>query len=365
MEEQKEKNQTQEAKQSGTEIFQKGFFKKLWYSIVNIEKYPEMATEGVGRAISYLFKIVAILAVVLSIWMTYETYQAVRDGVEYLQNEFPAFSYQGGTLSVETEEPIVIGAEQSGVGKIIVDTKTDSEEQINQYLNEIGSNESGIVVLKQKVLVKTPTVAGSISYDYQQILGNMQITQFNKQDVINYANSSQIITLYISMFITIFIYSIMMYFITTLWYVVMISIVGYITAWLLKIKMRYAAVFNMSVYAITLSVLLNVIYLIINMFIPFTIAYFQVMYVAVATIYLIAAIFIIKSETIKKQAELMKIAEAQAIVKKELEQEKQKEEEKEQNKDTDKKEKKEDKSGKKEEKKKDNNLGEEPEGSNA
>ena len=361
MEEKKEKEQMQKEKQSETQNFQKGFFKKLWYSIVNIEKYPEMATEGVGRAISYLFKIVAILAVVLSIWMTYESYEAVRNGVEYLQNEFPTFSYQDGTLSVETEEPIVIGAEQSGVGKIVVDTKTDSEEQINQYLNEIGSNESGIVVLKQKVLVKTPGVAGSISYDYQQILGNMQITQFNKQDVINYANSNQIITLYISMFITIFIYSIMMYFITTLWYVVMISIVGYITAWLLKIKMRYVAVFNMSVYAITLSVLLNVIYLIINMFIPFTITYFQVMYVAIATIYLIAAIFIIKSETIKKQAELMKIAEVQAIVKKEIEQEKQKEEQ-EKEKDS---EKKEDKSGKKKEKKKDNNLGEEPEGSNA
>lgn len=361
MEEKKEKEQMQKEKQSETQNFQKGFFKKLWYSIVNIEKYPEMATEGVGRAISYLFKIVAILAVVLSIWMTYESYEAVRNGVEYLQNEFPTFSYQDGTLLVETEEPIVIGAEQSGVGKIVVDTKTDSEEQINQYLNEIGSNESGIVVLKQKVLVKTPGVAGSISYDYQQILGNMQITQFNKQDVINYANSNQIITLYISMFITIFIYSIMMYFITTLWYVVMISIVGYITAWLLKIKMRYVAVFNMSVYAITLSVLLNVIYLIINMFIPFTITYFQVMYVAIATIYLIAAIFIIKSETIKKQAELMKIAEAQAIVKKEIEQEKQKEEQ-EKEKDS---EKKEDKSGKKKEKKKDNNLGEEPEGSNA
>ena len=361
MEEKKEKEQMQKEKQSETQNFQKGFFKKLWYSIVNIEKYPEMATEGVGRAISYLFKIVAILAVVLSIWMTYESYDAVRNGVEYLQNEFPTFSYQDGTLLVETEEPIVIGAEQSGVGKIVVDTKTDSEEQINQYLNEIGSNESGIVVLKQKVLVKTPGVAGSISYDYQQILGNMQITQFNKQDVINYANSNQIITLYISMFITIFIYSIMMYFITTLWYVVMISIVGYITAWLLKIKMRYVAVFNMSVYAITLSVLLNVIYLIINMFIPFTITYFQVMYVAIATIYLIAAIFIIKSETIKKQAELMKIAEAQAIVKKEIEQEKQKEEQ-EKEKDS---EKKEDKSGKKKEKKKDNNLGEEPEGSNA
>lgn len=344
------------------EFEKRGFFKKLWYSIVNIEKYPEMATEGVGRAISYLFKIVAILAIVLSIWMTYETYETVRKGVDYLQNYFPSFSYKDGTLTVESEEPITISEEQSGVGKIVVDTKTDSEEQINQYLNDIGDNESGIVILKNKALVKTPAIAGSISYDYQQTFEKMQMTQFTKQDVINYTNSSEIITLYISMFLTILIYSIIMYFITTLWYVVMISIVGYITSWMLKIKMRYVAIFNMSVYAITLSVLLNTIYLIINMFIPFTISYFQVMYVAVATIYLIAAIFIIKSETIKKQAELMKIEEAQKIVKKELEEEN-KEEEKQ--KESDKKEKKEDKSGDNKEKKKDNNVGEEPQGSNA
>ena len=47
--------------------------------------------------------------------------------------------------------------------------------------------------------------------------------------------------------------------------------------------------------------------------------YFQVMYVAVATIYLVAAILILKTEFIKKQAELMKIAEAEEIIKKQME----------------------------------------------
>ena len=65
--------------------------------------------------------------------------------------------------------------------------------------------------------------------------------------------------------------------------------------------MRYAAIFNMSVYAISLSVLLNTVYIAINIFTNFEIKYFQVMYIAVAAIYLIAAIFIIKSEFIKKQ----------------------------------------------------------------
>ena len=30
----------------------KGFFKKIWYSITKIEKYPEMAIDGVGKAVA-------------------------------------------------------------------------------------------------------------------------------------------------------------------------------------------------------------------------------------------------------------------------------------------------------------------------
>ena len=159
----------------------------------------------------------------------------------------------------------------------------------------------------------------------------------------------------------------MMYFITTLWYVVMISIVGYITAWLLKIKMRYVAVFNMTIYALTLSTILNILYLIVNILFNFTIEYFGIMYVTVATIYLIAAIFILKTDLIKKQAEVMKIVEAQQIVKKELEeQEKEKQEEQKEKEERQKKD-KEDSEDKKEEKKeeKENAKHDEPEGSNA
>ena len=42
--------------------------------------------------------------------------------------------------------------------------------------------------------------------------------------------------------------------------------------------------------------------------------YFQVMYIAVAAIYLVAAIFILKVDFTKKQVELMKIAEALELV---------------------------------------------------
>ena len=359
------KNTVEEKKEEYKELKGMGFFKKVKYSIFNIEKYPELATEGVGKAISYIAKLVVILAIVLSVWTLYQTYQMINEGINYIENEFPDFSYSDGMLTVDSEEPIVIENEQ--FGKIIVDTNTDSEETINQYLNQINEYGAGAIVLKNRVVLKNITMIGEVSYNYKESLDSMNLTEFSKQDVINYVQNGQINTLYFSLFISLFIYSFAMYFINTLWYAIIIGLVGYFTMWILKMKMRYVAVFNMSIYALTLSTILNILYLIVNMLFNFTIEYFSIMYVTVATIYLLAAIFILKTDLMKKQAEVMKIVEAEQIVKKELEeQEKDKKEQKEKE-ETQKKDKKEDSKDKQEEKKENegNVKHDEPEGSNA
>ena len=353
------KNKVEEKNEEYKELKGKGFFKKVKYSVFNIEKYPEMATEGLGKALSYIAKLVVILAIVLSIWILWQTYQIIKEGVSYLENQFPDFSYSDGILTVNTEEPITIDNEQ--FGRIIVDTKTDSEETINQYLNSINEYGAGTLILKNRVVLKNIAMVGEISYNYKESLDSINLTTFNKQDVVNYVTGGQINSLYFSIFVTLFIYSFSMYFINTLWYAIIIGLVGYFTMFMLKMRMRYVAVFNMAIYALTLSTILNILYVLINMLFNFNIEYFSIMYVTVATIYLLAAIFILKTDLIKKQAEVMKIVEAQQIVKKELEekeeQEKKKEEENE--KQTEKKEKK------KEEKHKGNLDKGEPEESNA
>ena len=362
-EEKNENSLNKEKKVKKNSEKQSGFFNKLWNSIVKIEKYPDMAAEGLGRAIGYISKVVAILAIVLCLGAMYQTYQVVQKGVNYLQNEFPEFSYKDGVLNIQSEDVINISENDSIVGQTIIDTKAEDEQTINKYINEIEQAGSGMIILKNKVILKNGSVAGTINYDYKEISSQVGLTEFNKQDVINYANSSQIINLYASVFLTIFIYAFIMYLLTTLSNAVLLSAFGYLTTWLARIKMRYVAMFNMSVYALTLSTVLNILYIAVNIFIRFNMEYFQVMYVAVSAIYLVAAIFLLKTEFIKKQAELMKIAEAQEIVRKELEQkeiEKKEQEEKKRRKEKDKEE-----ENKKKEKKKDNNVDEEPEGSNA
>ena len=343
-------------------VKKEGFFKKAWNSITKIEKYPEMAAQGIGKAFSYICKVVAILAIVVCLGMMYQAYQMVQEGIQYLQNEFPEFSYKDGILTIQSEEPITISAENSYVGEVIIDTKTEDEKTINQYVAQVEDYGDGIIILKDQVKVKNAAVMGTINYEYEKILGQMGITEFQKQDVINYMNSSQMINFYISIFITIFVYSFAMYLLTTLSNAVFLAVFGYLTTWIAKIRMRFVAVFNMAVYSLTLSTILNIMYIAINIFVPFTMEYFQVMYVTVAAIYLIAAIFLLKSEYIKRQMELMKIAEAQEIVRKELQEKEQEEKEKRKREEEKKKRKEKDK---KEEKNDKGKQSEEPQGSGA
>lgn len=326
--EQKETKQEEQQANQERKTNRRGFWKKLACSVGKIETYPEMATEGVPKAISYMIKLVAILSVVVCLGIVYQTNQVLKEGIDYIDKDFPEFSYQEGTLTVASEEAIVID-EAKLVGKVIVDTKERTEEEINQYTNSLNEAGNGVVVLKDKIIIKNESITGTITYAYQDILGQIGITEFTKQDVINFASSSQMIQLYLSLFITMFMYAFVMYFLNTLTYVLVVSLFGSIANLVTKLRMRYAAIFNMAVYAITLSTLLNILYVGVNIWIPFGIKYFEVMYISVAVVYLVAAIFMIKADWIKRQGEIVEIQEVQKQVKEEIEQ-KEREKEKEQ-----------------------------------
>jgi type III secretory pathway component EscU len=137
-----------------------------------------------------------------------------------------------------------------------------------------------------------------------------------------------------------------------------LAILGWITSITAKIKMRFSALYNMAIYSLTLSMILNMIYIIINCFTKFTISYFQVAYITIAYVYLAASIFILKDDFMKKQEEVEKIKQEQKKVREEIkEQEEQKQE---------KSKKRQEKEKKKEDEDEDNNnQGEEPKGSEA
>lgn len=337
----------------------KGFFKKVWYSIEKIEKYSELSAEGLKSAIKYLIELVLIMGIVSSLATIYKTNVKIKQVAEYINTEIPEISYNNETLKVESEE--VITDEKEEFGKIVIDTNTDDEQQINQYINEINEEENGIIVLKNKLVLKQVGITGTANYEYKDLFGQMGITEFNKQSLVEYLTGKNMISIYATLFCTLTIYSFIISLINTLFYIIIVSIFGYLTTIILKLKIRYVAIFNMAVYAITLPTLLNIIYIGINTFLNYRINYFDVMFMLVSSIYMIAAVFILKTEFNKKQGEVQKIVEVEKEVKEEIENQKENKKENQENKkDKDNKNKKEDSENN--EKPED---GQEPEGSNA
>ena len=337
------------------------FFKKVWYSITKFEKYPEMATEGVGRAIWYLIQFMFIFAIIISAVMVYKFAGVINAGTNYINDNFEVLSYENGNLDVKIKNND--NKMTSDMGTLIIDTSDLDSKDIENYKKDISTNKMGIIWLKDKVIFKLQDIQEE--YYYKDILDEFGITSFDKTDLIEYVQTNKTST-YIAYFIAIVIYTFILYFIAQIMNAILLSIFGVITSWIAGMKIRYRAIFNMSIYAITLSTILQLIYIIVNYFIDFNIKYFDLMYTAIAYICLAAAIFMIKSDVIKQQIELIKIVDKK--------EEKKQEEDKEQNKDDERKEEKEKKDEKREEKKdksddkeKKENLGGqvEGEGSNA
>lgn len=325
----------EENPQNNDKKFKKGFLKKIWYSIYKIEKYSELSAEGFRRAIKYLVILVAILSFMSSGVTVFRTNLDVKYIAQYINEKSPELSYSNETLTVDSQEPII--DDSSSFGKIIVDTNTEDTEKVNQYLNDVKEQENALIILKDRMILKEIGLQGVTNYKYSELFGQMGIAEFKKQDLVEFLTGSGMMSLYFNLLIVLFIYSFVIYFVNTIFNIIIISIFGYFATIILKLKIRYVAIFNMGVYAITLPTILDMVYIGINAFYRYNINYFDVMYVLVSSIYMIAAIFILKSDFNKKQGEVQRIVEIQKDIKKDIEEKQNgdnKKEENNQNKDT-------------------------------
>ena len=292
--------------------------KKLWYSITKFERYPEMATEGVWRAFRYLIWFMFMFAIILSVCFMIKFVGITRQGVDFLDKNFNEITYSEGILNLD----LVNKSATTEWGNVIVNTEELTEEQIKELENKKSLKDVEIIWLKECVIVKYNE--GTARVYYKDIFDNFEIKSFDKAKIINFVNEQlNGPNIYIVFLIIGTIYLFIGYFIKTLLDVLILSLFGMITTLVAGIRIRYRAVFNMSVYSITLSTILQLIYIIVNTFTGFNVKYFDLMYTAISFICLTAAIFMIKSDVIRQQIELMKVIEA-----KKQEQEEQKDEEK-------------------------------------
>ena len=311
------------------EVVNINFFKKVWYSITKFEQYPAMATEGVKRAIKYLMMLTAILAIFTTIGALLQMKISIEDFAQYVQENIPEFSYSEGMLSMEVQEQMIIeDVKDSGIDRVVIDTISETDEQKEQVEKDNLTNGITVFLFKDQIILGAKTENDEVarqSYTYNDFIASYtgeNIEKFNKTEFVQYLTSEKMGTFYSSNSISMFVYYFIENLIVTIVYSLEIALLGWITTVILRIKMRFKALYNMAVYSTTLPTILTMIYVIVNYFIDFTISNFEIAYVAIAYIYLVATIFIIKDDFIKKMQEVEKIKQEQIKVREEIKEEK-------------------------------------------
>ncbi|MGN1270770.1 MAG: DUF1189 domain-containing protein [Clostridia bacterium] len=330
------------------------FFKKVKNAIINFDEYQNFSKEKLGTAIKYFLKLMIIFSILISVFLTARLYKEVETLKTSFTNECPDFKIENNILIIDGDnKKYEKNFEYELLGVIIDSESTDlTEEQDEQY-------QRAIAFLKDKMVVKTQDAKTSITYE--DISKNQNINGLSKKSLLEYANSNEMTLIYAMFFIATTIFAFIAYSIQILMDIFLLSIIGLIISKIAAIKLKYKEIFNMSVYALTLSIILYLAYICVNIMTGFTITYFDLAYEIISYIYIITAILMIKSDLIKQQIEVGKIVEEQKKVREEKQEENNEEDKPKEEPKEDKKEDKEEKKKKdKEEKEPDN-----PEGSQA
>ena len=324
------------------------FFKRIKLAIFNLENYDMFAAEPLLKAIGYFIKLVLLFSAIISIAITHNFITDYKNTIKYVEENIPDFTYQDGNIIVKQEDTIVQEQEE---GVIIINTLMTSEsDEAKEQIEKLKTYQNGVLLMKDKFALKLYTSQQIGLYTYQDILGNIEIQSFTKAEAIEYIKNIPTVSIGTAFYLISVMYLFTIYIIIITMDILILSLLGLLTSRIAKIRLRYVPIINMSIYALTLPILLNALYIIINTLTGFEIQYFQIVYNAISYIYLVTAILMIKSEMIKQQIELMRLADEQKKVKEELEKTKEEEKDK-------------DKEKKEEKGKKDNKEnGEAPEG---
>lgn len=331
----------------GEELKEKNFFKKVWTSIKDFEGYESFAAEKVWKAIKYILLLTLIFTIFIVSAYTYKFYLSVDNVREYIYQNVEDINLKSGKLEVIAEDKIIFEDENNIIPIIIVDTKEDANKE--ESLEKIKAYNTGILCLSDKMIIESKLLNKQEEIYYSNIF-SFDIT--GKANFLNMIGGRNLFYTNLAFFATLLIYLFIVYLSSNIIDVVVLGVIGYLFGRIVKIRLRYKATFNIGVHALTLPLILNLIYIIVNLFTGFEIRHFQWMYTSISYIYVVVAILMIKTEIINQKIQLIKLREIQANEAKKAEENEETSEENPKEENKEKEEKKEEADG-------------EPEGSNA
>lgn len=346
------------------------FFKKFKISVLDFDGYQSLAAEKISRTIAYIAIIILIFSILISATYLGEFWSIMNNAANYINSEIAEIKYENYELSVipnNGEKTLEINKNDAGQPVIIINTETENQEEIDESINNIKSYKNGILILKDRIIIKSSFYTDTVEYLYKDISEKYNINKIDKTELINMLTGQEMVQALLVFGLSLTLYIFIAEASNILIDIFFLGILAYIVSRISGLRLKYSAIYNIAVYSLTLPLILNIIYFIVNSLTGFTIQYFSIMYTAIASIYIITAILMIKSDVIRKQFELNRVIEEQEKVREELKrkEEEQKEKEEQERRERERQKEKEEKRKKQEKKKKEGEIGKEPEGDNA
>ena len=194
-----------------------GFLKRLKMALFELENYIQFISEKTGKALLFSLKLAIIMSLIVAVTNVVFIYAKYNSIDNYLNTIVPDFVYENSELKINDE-----------------DLKSDEKKESAIILQQVTAN-------------------------FKDVLSD----SYSKNDLLSYVQNNQRNITIIGA-VAIFIESILDILILWITIAFLTSFIGWIVLRFLKIKMKYSKLYALSIYASTLSVILTIIYNMLN-----------------------------------------------------------------------------------------------------
>lgn len=272
-----------------------GFFKRVKLAIFNLEKYSIFANEKFSKALKYLLLLILIVTIVLSIASTIQLSNEAGKLINYVKSdELPDFEIKDGKLEAGG---IVNAYDEEYNSRLIIDTTEDiSDEVIDGYKKEVRDANYSAILLKDKLFYKFDVnQSEALEASYSEVTTLFGTSELSKEKVVKeYLNDDNLFKLRMVLWVYAFLTVLLLNIITLLEDIIIIGVFGWIAAKIARVNLTIGKTMSLGIYSLTLSIILSTIYSVVFSFTGFEIKYFEIMYMIIAYIYIVAAIMIMK-----------------------------------------------------------------------
>jgi len=255
---------------------------KFIKSIIDIKSYLTFLREGTGKAVIYILLLSIILGGIKGFNVSRDVQKVFNEAKGYLTENEDTFKLENGELTVG-DKPILI--KEEGV-LVLVDTSYtyDSYGQKNLADLNLENYINSVLVFKDRIVINNN---GSQTVQNFSELN----TNIYPSDVVNILNAASIIWVFILLFYMVG------GFIGNLLWALVITLVGTVASYIIKVKIKFKGLYRISLYSITLPIIIDTIFVSTNVIIPM----FSLIFLIVSMVYVCLALKLIKKEVTEEE----------------------------------------------------------------